>query len=302
MGKNKKSLGQMIYENSLLETEKILKEENIAKRKREEANICFLEMQQQKENRVINEKNYFDFLFNAKEMMLSECIYKIYRESNNGKHSDIGRNLINTFIKENGVNNILNDMATKNIMLSELSRMVEAYYELIQEDTIQDSPDTYNIAPEIKSDFKDSLEKIDTVDVSDCIKIRVGNAIEEFISANTSDRYDIQDVLKLAQEKIESLRNPTDEIKEAYQNDARRVINKIRDREKGVFYEMVNRISKKSFSDKTLKEAFTENGKLEIDKIVESTEQMYRFVELLNSTGLAKIDEAFISNMLEELN
>ena len=50
-----------------------------------------------------------------------------------------------------------------------------------------------------------------------------------------------------------------------------------------------------------LSEEFTENGKLNVPKIVDRMQVMYTFIETVNTMNLYKVDEAYMQNLIESL-
>ena len=69
-----------------------------------------------------------------------------------------------------------------------------------------------------------------------------------------------------------------------------------------VLESMITRLSKAALTDSRLKEMYVqENGKLDIDSIVEDCTVMYAFLEMLQTSKIQNIDEAYIKNVLDDI-
>ena len=137
----------------------------------------------------INKRN--SFIESVKNSLLSECLMKIYKDSSVAPLTEsdkvIVNKLINNFIIENGADNLLDNFATKNLLLSEVNRITNKYYNAIIEkcdECNDDKGKEFIIDKTIKDEFLDELKDLDTIDASKLIKDRVADAITEFINSN----------------------------------------------------------------------------------------------------------------------
>ena len=135
-----------------------------------------------------------------------ECLFKLYKDSSvyplTESDKIIARNLVNKFVLEHGAGELMLDFKTKNLLLSEFSRITNKYYNRILEECEDESCDSekagkareFSIDDKTKDDFFGDLENIDTTDASKLIKERVSDAISEFIDNNSfHDRFIILD-------------------------------------------------------------------------------------------------------------
>ena len=82
---------------------------------------------------------------------------------------------------------------------------------------------------------------------------------------------------------------------------AKRQINQIRNAPKGVFHAMVTSVCESVMkSPNNYKELMTENH-LNMPKIVDRVTLLYSFMETLNTTRLADMNESAIAEILEDL-
>lgn len=239
-----------------------------------------------------------------KESLLSEAIYMIYDKSlgiqlEDNSSSVIKRTLVNKFIEEQGVETLLNTFRTKSYLLSEISRVVNKYTNLIVE-KCEDCEDDIDIDSELRSDFYDELNTDDASEIAGIIKSRVSNAMDEFIQSNMNDRIEIQDILRATQEKVNSTRN--EEIKESFEHMGKKAVAEIRSKKiKNVLEAMVYNVCDSSMKNDEMKQIYFKENSLDMDTIVGKCELMYTFLETVNTCKMTKVDETYINNVLKGL-
>lgn len=257
----------------------------------------------------INTNNRIKFLENAKNSFISECIYKLYCESLllplTSKNKTIGRNLVNSFVKENGAGNLINSFSTKNLLLSEMSRISQKYYNKILE-SVEANKECrecieYNLDNTIKDDFYKELENIDTFDATKLIKERVADAVQQFIDDNSCAKLDYEDIIKQAQEKIASAKDEA--VIEEYSNIAKLKINELKNkRKKNIFNLMVESLTRKILTDDEYKARYVNESKVDMDSVVDNVQLIYTMLEMVNTTCMVNVDESFISGYLKSLS
>ncbi len=253
-----------------------------------------------------NKKMKFaEFSTSVKKSLLAEAVYKLFN-SGLGIHEQstvnnaIKINLVNSFINENGVDKLLSDFKYKSILLSEVSRIVTKYHKQVLESVDKDESDSYKIDPEIKDNFFEELDMDDFNDVSASIKTRVTDAVEEFIQRNIQDKEEIKDIIQDSKEKV--LAAKTQELQEGFEQISKRKINNIRNSRKiNIFEAMVRSLTKGVVIRDDLKATYLNEGKLDMDRIIESCKIMYTFLETLQTSKMVNIDEEYINNILLDL-
>ena len=292
------------------EQDKILAEQAAVERERN----AYLEQQEQyNRERYTSGMARSERLGKIKEAFISECIYKLYCESiafpMTSADKVIGRNLVNKFVIENGAGNLIDSFATRNLILSEFSRISQKYYDKVLEtcNTPEECSFTGQIAGQIIAqdtvdDFYKELEDIDVKDASKAIKDRVADAISYFIDTNSANKLEYEEIIKSAQDKVDAINGADDVVAESYLNMAKRKINEMKNsRDVNVFGYMVESLTASVFKDEALKTRFVNEGTVDMDGIVNSAQLIYTMLEMVNTTNMVNVNEEFINNYLTNL-
>lgn len=251
--------------------------------------------------------NRAEFLSNTKNAFMSECLFKLFKDSSVTPLSEsdmiVARNLVNKFVIENGAGNLVSSFATKNLLLSEFSRLTTKYYNIVVEkceDITPGSVKDFSIGCDVTDEFLKELELVDTYDASKLIKQRVSDAISEFIDSNMEQKLEYEEIIKDAQDKIESANNES--YVESYSNAAKRKINEMKmNREKNVFHCLVESLAKSILKDDELKARYMNEATIDMDKVVDSTQLIYTMIEMANTTNMIKIDESYLNSYIKSL-
>lgn len=309
---NNTELNRMHHEQQVelynKEQNKILAEQSAVEREKEEYFNNLVQYQIEQSN---NAANRSERLLKIKEAFVSECLYKLYCECvgfpMTSRDKIIGKNLINKFVIENGAGNLISSFATKNMILSEFSRICDKYYSMVVESLDCKNEDgCYNIGcqtidQKIADEFYKELEEVDVADASKLIKDRVADAISDFIDTNSANKLEYEEIIKQAQDKIASI-NGDEALAESYINMAKRRINDMRfTQDKNVFGCMVESLTTSVFKDDGLRERYVHEGSVDMDGIVNSTQLIYTMLEMVNTTNMVNVDEEFINRYLTNL-
>lgn len=296
-----------LYKN---EQEKIIAEQTAEERERE----AFIEQQNQyNEARINSSISRSERLTKIKEAFVAECIHKLYCESVGFPMTErdkvISRNLVNKFVIENGAGNLISSFATKNLLLSEFSRISQKYYDRVLE-SIDDCKDDefcgqiggQVLDQRIVDDFYKELEDVDAAEASKAIKDRVADAISNFIDTNAMQKIEYEEIIKHAQDRATAIEMHDDVVAESYLNQAKRKINEMKaSRDNSVFGYMVEALTTSVFKDESLKSQFMHEGTVDMDGIVNSTQLIYTMLEMVNTTNMVNVNEEFIDNYLNNL-
>lgn len=290
------------------EKEKIIAEQAAEER----ARTAYFEQQNQCiEERINTGISRSERMSKIKEAFVSECIYKLYCESiafpMTSRDKIIARNLVNKFVIENGAGNLINSFATKNMILSEFSRISQKYYDMVLEgcDKNEECLDhgVINgqiIGQNVVDDFYKELENIDIRDASKAIKDRVADAITNFIDTNAINKIEYEEIIKHAQDKVAAISDEV--VAESYITMAKRKINEMKNaRDLNVFGYMVESLTTSVFKDESLKSRFINEGTVDMDGIVNSTQLIYTMLEMVNTTNMVNVNEEFIERYLTNL-
>lgn len=292
------------------------------KMQRTKFNDLFVESSNTIASRDNSTTRYRSFSETVRNCLVVEALYKMYSNAidpvlkADQTNRSIMRKIVTEYVNENGYNMILANMRKASVPMCEMYNVINNSINSILEDCDQTNPDTFVIKNDDKDQFFNDLDCTNTEDVEEAISDRVSNAMADFINTNNKDHEEITNTLKNAQEKIDTVTSaddgedndeedsttPDGNVKESYQGLARARINKIRTAPKGVFHSMVSALSESVLKHEDMHNEFMTEGHLDMDKIVDRTRIMYTFMEMLNTSRLDRVDEAFISEAITNLS
>ena len=290
------------------EEDRLLAEQTRAERERE-ANANWL--QEYAENQIIGRNNRVTFLENVKSGFLSEAMSKLYKESfgvMTKRDRITAKNLINTFINEQGAGELINRFKYQNILVAEMARIVQEHYDMVVESITCDDEECnipgrakeLHLDKTIVDDFYKDLVDLDTTEASKLIKDKVTDAMTEFIDQNTQNKLDFEEIINTAKEKISDLKEES--AVESTMNEAKRQINEMkRTRHKNIFHYMVEAISKEAFKDiNGVGKQYIHESKVDMDGVVNSAKLIYTMLEMLNTTEMVSKDyiQTYIENLV----
>lgn len=238
---------------------------------------------------------------NLKEAFLFEAIKYFYNESSiqDIKKEELQSTkdtIIMGFIKENGVENILNKFRKRDVVLTDIANFVNESTRAIMEENeekLKDSetaPEDIQVSVDDRESFIDKMaqQKEEIEDVGAMVQTHVANNVEEFIASNVEDRQQIKDILDDVKEKVASIKaanaDVAEQIKESKIMKARREIHKIKNSKKNILECMVNHLSKRVIAENH--QAFLDDrNSIKMDKIVETAECMLTMLVLSEAFG-----------------
>lgn len=261
------------------------------------------------------QNKYNTFIESVRSILLQECIYKVFSESVSKKFMKdpsaeaISRNMISSFIQENGTSDIIDKMKTSSLLNSSMVQLIESTVKKIRENVDMEDPNTLVLDTSIKDDFFENLNLEDTGDVSDMISQRVAACIDDFVKSNAEDRKKITDILNDAKEKIDEVKDDEDksdeekeEISESYNIMAKRRMTNVRSKKQSVFTCMVTEMCKNALKNDAMKHEFVTEGQLNVGKVINRVGLMYTFLETVNTMKLATVNEAYLDEVIASLS
>lgn len=238
---------------------------------------------------------------NLKEAFLFEAIKYFYNESSvqeieKEELQTTKDTIIMGFIKENGVENILNKFRKRDVVLTDIANFVNESTRAIMEENeekLKDSetaPEDIQVSVDDRESFIDKMaqQKEEIEDVGAMVQTHVANNVEEFIASNVEDRQQIKDILDDVKEKVASIKaanaDVAEQIKESKIMKARREIHKIKNSKKNILECMVNHLSKRVIAENH--QAFLDDrNSIKMDKIIETAECMLTMLVLSEAFG-----------------
>ena len=216
-----------------------------------------------------------------------------------------GKAVTESFVKEEGSYPLLNRFKTKTLFLSELASIVEeTHKKVIHGCEGKESP--FKISNSDMKAFHDKLDNMDTDTVTKEIVARVTKAEEEFVKANVKDRETLEELSSSTEEKLNSIKNKNQETEDDIKKEAvamyRQKVNSISDRKKGILESIVVRMGKSIVTEESLLPQFQlESGKLNMEKIIDTSEVMYTFLEMVNTLQIRNVDCKYLQDTLSSI-
>lgn len=307
----------ILYEDSLyLQNQKETKE-SLAKaakiREQEEIDNAYLEREAIKEAAEKKINDFYKYKNDVKKALLSEALLGIYQNvfiNSSIREEALTESLMNQYIDENGTTNILKKMKySDNLILRNLYEAVMEKSDEITKDATSDDPSTQIIDKDNIKDFWKEIDNSEDVeDATNIIRLRVANAEEDFVNRNQQDKANIDTILKDTASRIQTAKSGNDneyaeDVEESETRLAKDRIYQIQhESRRNVFDRMVRSLSEVVVKNEDIKKEFTlENGRLDMDRIVESVRCMYGLLEMVSTLGLENVDEKYIEDTIKSI-
>lgn len=261
-------------------------------------------------NREDTVNKYNKFITDTKVFFLKEAMSNLLTSSlpNNISESyiNIGKALTENFIIEEGVDKLLNRFDSTSIFLAEMSSIVRECSKDAVDSCDEFDPDTFLIKQSEINKFYDKLDNMNIDTMSGAIADKVAKAEQEFVATNVADRQKMEELAQDTQTKISSYinkdANVTEAVRESYQNQYRANVSKLKERPKGLLEAMVLRSSKNIVKHDELRTQYVnESGKLDTNKIINTCEVMYTFLEMVNTAKIRTVDESYVIELLNSI-
>ena len=230
-------------------------------------------------------------------------------------HQKLVRQLVTNFVNEEGSAKLLNKFKSTSYVMSEMAYIIETTIQSILEKAKQDESKSFKLDKEDKEKFYTKLEKVDVDDAVTKITDRVRTQQQEFVNNNMEEKAALSAALTKTQNKVEDNKAKLAEkansekakesavkVEESYIAMGKRRATDIRNsRTKNIFECMVYNLSKAAMINESAGQAFIDNSRLNMDKIVEHCETLCTFITALDSLKIINVDEAYIEKMLAEM-
>lgn len=249
------------------------------------------------------------FASESKDFLLTESLFYIMKKcfpvTLESSLLDQGRSVISSFVMEEGADSLLSRFRTKTLFLSELANIVETTHrKVLHSCEGKDAP--FKITNSDMKAFHDRIDNMSTDAITKEIVSRVTKAEENFVKANMKDKENIEKLAEKTKEKIDNIKvkdaDTEEDLKQEFAAFYRRDVDSVMNRKKGILESIVLRMSKAIVSESALLEQFTqENGKLDMQRIIDSSEVMYTFLEMVNTLNIKPITTSYISDALASI-
>ena len=267
-----------------------------------------------REQEVLEAKKlYTDFISNSRDYFLTEAINMILQDSLNEDTSEenrhYGKALVEGFVKENGSIKLLSEFGRKSILLANMASVVKEAHQKVLHSCKEGDCKSFKISKTIEDDFFTKLIGLKDEKITEKINERVCTALEDFVQANVNDKLDLEELAEKTKEKIENIKAKNVEekqkIEESYNLWYKKEAQKIRqraNRKVSVYEQIMDSMTRNIVKDETLRESFVlESGQLDMGKISGKVNVLYTFLETLNTTKIANLNESYIESVLKRM-
>lgn len=273
----------------------------------------YLNDKKQAEDRMKLKREYTDFISNSRNYFLAESINMILQnsldEETTREERDYGKALVEGFVKENDSIKLLAEFGRKTLLLAGIADIVKEAHEKVLHSCKEGDSKTFRISKTIDDGFFDKLIGLSDEKITKKINERVCDSLESYVQANVNDKIQLEELAEKTKERIDNIkaRNKEEEDKmvKEFTDLYNRQVNDIKNRKNrkvGVYEQLMHSVTRSIVSEQTLLESFTnESGQLNMDKIQRKVKVMYTFLEMLNTTKMANINEAFIEKVIKSV-
>lgn len=249
-------------------------------------------------------KEYNEFKVQVKEDLLAECMYKVLipalQEVAGTRKYQISKGLVRDFIKEEGVDSLLRNFRKGSPVLYEMYDLTETHYQSVMEKVDKKDSNTFMIDTEDKDSFFDDLDASNLDGVSTILKERISTSIDDFVMDNVQTKADVNEIIQSTQERISATKNES-VIEELNRTANDRIATLNERRTKRVLEGMVYNVAESSMTNDSMRQIYCENGKINMDKVVDDTVVIYGFLEMVNMCKMRKVDDDYIINAVNNL-
>lgn len=275
----------------------------------EKANMKREQILEQRYHADKRQKAYDAFTSESKDFLLSESLFhimkKCFPENINESLLMRGKAIINSFIKEESASSLINQFKTKTLFLSEIANIVESTHKKVLH-SCEGKDEPFRISNSDMKKFHDRIDGMDSEKITKEIAARVAKAEEEFITKNLKDKEALEELAEKTKEKIDGVKNKNPDVEESIKQEHtityKQQVNAVMNRRKTILESIVLRMSKAIVTEEATLGDFTqENGKLDMQKIIDVSEVMYTFLEMVNTLQIKNVTPEYLRETLKSI-
>ncbi len=289
--------------NTITESKSISNMESNDK-KNEELN----KMRQLRESADKSMKQFPKFMNKVKTYFIVEgmmfTIDQAMKEDTNISYDrNICRNILENYVNDHNPELVLKAMEEKTMYLSNMAKVIREEVEAVEEGCNKADSDTFNIKTSTNTDFFDKLNMMTNDQLSKSIHNSVLKATQDFVEGVAKDKENMKETAEKIKAKVDELKTDDEQVKEsyyrAYEN---RIKTSRKERPKNLLESVIVSLSENAHRDEVLKEAFINEGKTNLDKIMNVATGVYVTLEAMNSSRLQVMDKRVFNEVLTSLN
>lgn len=289
--------------NTITESKSISNMENNNK-KNEELN----KMRQLRESADRSMKQFPKFMNKVKtyfivEGMMFTIDQAMKEDANISYDRNICRNILENYVNDHNPELVLKAMEEKTMYLSSMAKVIREEVEAVEEGCNKADSNTFNIKTSTNTDFFDKLNMMTNDQLSKSIHNSVLKATQDFVEGVSKDKENMKETAEKIKAKVDELKTDDEQVKEsyyrAYEN---RIKTSRKERPKNLLESVIVSLSENAHRDEVLKEAFINEGKTNLDKIMNVATGVYVTLEAMNSSRLQVMDKRVFNEVLTSLN
>ena len=289
--------------NTITESKSISNMESNNK-KNEELN----KMRQLRESADRSMKQFPKFMNKVKTYFIVEgmmfTIDQAMKEDTNISYDrNICRNILENYVNDHNPELVLKSMEEKTMYLSSMAKVIREEVEAVEEGCNKADSDTFNIKTSTNTDFFDKLNMMTNDQLSKSIHNSVLKATQDFVEGVTKDKENMKETAEKIKAKVDELKTDDEQVKESYYRAYENRIKASRkERPKNLLETVIISLSENAHRNEVLKEAFINEGKTNLDKIMNVATGIYVTLEAMNSSRLQVMDKRVFNEVLTSLN
>ena len=289
--------------NTITESKSISNMESNNK-KNEELN----KMRQLRESADRSMKQFPKFMNKVKTYFIVEgmmfTIDQAMKEDTNISYDrNICRNILENYVNDHNPELVLKAMEEKTMYLSSMAKVIREEVEAVEEGCNKADSDTFNIKTSTNTDFFDKLNMMTNDQLSKSIHNSVLKATQDFVEGVTKDKENMKETAEKIKAKVDELKTDDEQVKESYYRAYENRIKASRkERPKNLLESVIISLSENAHRNEVLKEAFINEGKTNLDKIMNVATGIYVTLEAMNSSRLQVMDKRIFNEVLTSLN
>lgn len=216
---------------------------------------------------------------------------------------NICRNILENYVNDHNPELVLKSMEEKTMYLSSMAKVIREEVEAVEEGCNKADSDTFNIKTSTNTDFFDKLNMMTNDQLSKSIHNSVLKATQDFVEGVTKDKENMKETAEKIKAKVDELKTDDEQVKESYYRAYENRIKASRkERPKNLLESVIISLSENAHRNEVLKEAFINEGKTNLDKIMNVATGIYVTLEAMNSSRLQVMDKRVFNEVLTSLS
>lgn len=265
-------------------------------------------LNEQRDRADLRRANYNKFLVESKDFLITEAMNKMLLQclpDLNPQLESVARNCCEIFVKEEGSTNILR-RCKSTLFLNEFCNIVEETYKSVIHGAADEKEDVFQIDNSTMKGYYNKLRTLNYEPMCNTIITRVAEAEKDFVASNIKDRAKLEDAAEKAKEKVDAIKakdeDSEEKIKEEFAIMYKKDINNINNRSKNILESIISHMGEGVVKNDSLRGQFVqESGKLNANRIIDTAEVMYTFLEMVNTTGIKDVDASYIESVIKSI-